>query len=34
MGRKQLTLNGLYHIYKDYKEEFFPGLLKDPTVSN
>ena len=33
MGR-QLTHNGLYNIYKDYKEEFFPRLLKDPTVSN
>jgi integrase len=34
MGRKQLTLSGLYKIYKDYKEEFFPKLLADPTVSN
>jgi integrase len=34
MGRKQLTRNGLYKIYKDYKEEFFPKLLADPTVSN
>jgi integrase/recombinase XerD len=34
MGRRQLTLNGLYKIYKDYKEEFFPKLLADPTVSN
>jgi ribosomal protein L37AE/L43A len=33
MGR-QLTVNGLYNIYKDYREEFFPRLLKDPTVSN
>jgi integrase/recombinase XerD len=33
MGR-QLTVNGLYNIYNDYKEEFFPRLLEDPTVSN
>jgi integrase/recombinase XerD len=33
MGR-QLTVNGLYNIYKDYKEEFFPRLLEDTTVSN
>jgi integrase len=29
---KQLTINGLYGIYKDYKERFFPRLLEDPTV--
>jgi integrase len=34
MGRKQLTLNGLYQVYKYYKEEFFPRLLEDPTISN
>lgn len=34
MGRKQLTINGLYKIYKDYKEAFFPKLLEDPTVSD
>ena len=34
MGRKQLTRNGLYQIYQYYKEEFFPKLLEDPTVSN
>ncbi len=34
MGRRQLTLNGIYQIYKYYKEEFFPKLLKEPTVSN
>jgi integrase/recombinase XerD len=34
MGRRQLTLNGLYKVYKDYKEQFFPKLLADPTVSN
>jgi integrase/recombinase XerD len=31
MGR-QLTTNGLYGIYKDYKEKFFPKLLDDSTV--
>ena len=34
MGRKQLTPNGLYSLYGDYKGEFFPKLLEDPTVSN
>lgn len=35
MGRKQLTLNGLYQIYKYYKEEFFPKLLaEDSTIPN
>jgi integrase/recombinase XerD len=34
MGRKQLSVDSLYHIYKDYKEEFFPKLLEDPTISN
>jgi integrase/recombinase XerD len=34
MGRKQLTINGLYQIYKYYKQEFFPKLLEDPTISN
>jgi integrase/recombinase XerD len=34
MGRKQLTPSGLYKVYKDYKEEFFPKLLQDPTISN
>jgi integrase/recombinase XerD len=29
---KQLTVNGLYGIYKDYKENFFPKLLKDSTI--
>jgi hypothetical protein len=33
MGR-QLSVTGIYQIYKYYKEEFFPKLLKDPTVSN
>jgi hypothetical protein len=31
---KQLTINGLYDIYKDYKEVFFPRLLEDATVPN
>ena len=33
LGR-QLTINGLYNIYKDYKEVFFPRLLEDLTVPN
>lgn len=33
MGR-QLTVDGLYNIYKAYKEVFFPRLLKDGTVPN
>ncbi|MFL6323623.1 MAG: hypothetical protein ACJ72C_02520, partial [Nitrososphaeraceae archaeon] len=31
---KQLTINGLYAIYKGYKERFFPKLLDDATISN
>jgi integrase len=31
---KQLTVNGLYGIYKDYKEKFFPKLLNDTTISS
>jgi hypothetical protein len=31
---RQLSITGVYQIYKYYKEEFFPKLLKDPTVSN
>jgi integrase/recombinase XerD len=27
MGRKQLTISGLEHIYKYYQKEFFPKLL-------
>jgi integrase len=34
MGRRQLTLNGLYRLYRDYKQEFFPKLLEEPTISN
>ena len=30
----QLTSNGLYGIYKGYKENFFPKLLADPTVQS
>ena len=33
MGR-QLTVNGLYNIYKYYKEVVFPRLFKDSTVPN
>ena len=33
MGRR-LNTKGLYQIYKIYKEEFFPKLLEDPTISN
>ena len=33
MGR-QLNINGLNHIYRNYKEEFFPKLLEDKTVSS
>jgi len=34
MGRQRLSMGGLYSIYKYYKEEFFPKLLEDPTVSS
>jgi integrase/recombinase XerD len=34
MGRRQLTINGLYQVYQFYKEEFFLKLLEDPTISN
>jgi integrase/recombinase XerD len=30
---RQLNTNGLYEVYKYYKEEFFPKLLKDNTIS-
>jgi integrase/recombinase XerD len=30
---KQITINGLYAIYNDYKESFFPKLLDDNTIS-
>ena len=33
MGR-QLTVSGLYNIYKDYKNEFLPRILEDETVTN
>jgi integrase len=32
-GRRQLTINGLYKIYNDYKKVFLPKLLEDPTIS-
>jgi integrase/recombinase XerD len=31
---KQLGITGLYQVYKYYKEEFFPKLLKDNTIPN
>jgi integrase/recombinase XerD len=31
---KQLTISGVYQVYKYYKEVFFPKLLADPTVVN
>jgi integrase len=31
---KQLSVEGLYWVYRDYKEVFFPKLLADPTVSS
>jgi hypothetical protein len=31
---KPLTTGGLEQLYKYYKEEFFPKLLEDPTISN
>jgi hypothetical protein len=34
MGRKQITLSGLYRIYRDYKYIFFPKLLEDPIIPN
>jgi hypothetical protein len=33
LGRKKLSPDGLYQIYKFYKEEFFPKLLEDPTIA-
>jgi integrase/recombinase XerD len=34
MGRKQITLNGLYRLYRDYRYIFFPKLLQDPLIPN
>jgi integrase/recombinase XerD len=31
---KQLGVGSIYQIYRLYKEEFFPKLLEDPTVTN
>ena len=31
---RQLNTNGVYEVYKYYKEEFFPKLLKDNTISD
>jgi len=33
MGR-QLTVSGLYNSYKDYKNEFFPRILENETVTD
>jgi integrase/recombinase XerD len=33
MGR-QLTVSGLYNIYKNYKDVFFPRILEDETVTD
>jgi integrase len=33
MGR-QLSIEGLYGVYKHYKEKFFPKLLENNTISN
>ena len=30
----RLNINGLNHIYRNYKEDFFPKLLEDKTVSS
>jgi len=32
MGRRPLTISGLEQIYRYYQQEFFPKLLKDPSV--
>jgi integrase len=32
MGRRQLTVSGLECIYRYYQKEFFPKLLKDPSI--
>jgi hypothetical protein len=32
--RKQLSVSGLYGIYKYFKENFFPKLLEDTSLSN
>jgi hypothetical protein len=31
---RQLTLSGVYQVYKYYKDEFFPKLLEGLTVPN
>jgi integrase len=30
---RKMSVIGLYHIYRSYKQKFFPRLLKDPAVS-
>ena len=32
-GKAKLNINGLNHIYRNYKEDFFPKRLEDKTVS-
>jgi hypothetical protein len=32
MGRRQLTVSGLEQIYRYYQRDFFPKLLKDPSI--
>jgi hypothetical protein len=32
--RRQLTVSGLYNIYKYYKDVFFPRILGDETVTD
>jgi integrase/recombinase XerD len=29
---KRMTVNGLYHIYQNYRHKFFPKLLTDPRI--
>ncbi len=31
-GRKRLDASGLYGVYRDYKKNFFPKLLENPTI--
>ena len=33
-GRKRLNEDSLYGVYLNYKKDFFPKLLQDPTISN
>jgi integrase/recombinase XerD len=29
---RRMTVNGLYHIYRNYRQQFFPRLLQDPDM--